>query len=99
MVVGMASAVRYVHPDKHPQLWINEVGVAPTHRRRGVAKGMLRALLDLGESLGCSEAWVLTHRSNLPAMGLYGAAGGVAEPEDQVMFTMRFPNLREGDSN
>jgi aminoglycoside 6'-N-acetyltransferase I len=34
LVVGMASAVDYVHPDKAPQLWVNEVGVAPTHRRR-----------------------------------------------------------------
>jgi hypothetical protein len=30
-VVGMASAVHYVHPDKPPELWINEVGVAPSH--------------------------------------------------------------------
>ena len=29
LVVGMASAVHYVHPDKPPELWINEVGVAP----------------------------------------------------------------------
>jgi hypothetical protein len=29
LVVGMASAVHYVHPDKPPELWVNEVGVAP----------------------------------------------------------------------
>lgn len=29
LVVGVASAVHYVHPDKSPELWINEVGVAP----------------------------------------------------------------------
>ena len=29
VVVGMASAVHYVHPDKPAQLFINEVGVAP----------------------------------------------------------------------
>lgn len=31
-VVGMASAVHHVHPDKPPELWINEVGVAPTNQ-------------------------------------------------------------------
>ncbi len=31
-VVGMASALHYVHPDKPPELYVNEVGVAPTHR-------------------------------------------------------------------
>lgn len=29
LVVGFASAMLYVHPDKpHPELWINEVGVS-----------------------------------------------------------------------
>ena len=28
LVLGMASAVHYVHPDKAPELWINEIGVA-----------------------------------------------------------------------
>jgi predicted N-acetyltransferase YhbS len=40
-VVGMASAVDYVHPDKAPQLWINEVGVAPSHQQRGIGRRLL----------------------------------------------------------
>lgn len=86
-VVGMASAVHYIHPDKPPELWINEVGVAPTHRRRGFAGKLLNALFRAGESLGCREAWVLTHRSNQAAMKLYASAGGRPDPEDQVMFS------------
>src|SRR4051812_20147472 len=53
-VVGMCSAVHYVHPDKAPQLWINEVGVAPTHRRRGIARALLGAMLRRGRDLGCT---------------------------------------------
>jgi len=37
LVVGFASGVHYIHPDKPAELWINEVGVAPAHRRRGSA--------------------------------------------------------------
>jgi aminoglycoside 6'-N-acetyltransferase I len=37
-VVGMITAVDYVHPDKAPQLWINEVGVAPPYQRQGTGK-------------------------------------------------------------
>jgi aminoglycoside 6'-N-acetyltransferase I len=80
VVVGMASAVDYVHPDKAPQLWINEVGVAPTHRRRGVGRGMLDALLAHGRTLGCTEAWLGTELDNVPARGLYESAGGVVAP-------------------
>jgi len=46
VVVGFASAVHYVHPDKAPQLWINEVAVAPPHRRRGLALGGPRSFVD-----------------------------------------------------
>lgn len=75
-VVGMASAVHYVHPDKPPELWINEVGVSPEHRGQGIGKRLLRALLDCGVELGCSEAWVLTEHNNVAAQRLYKSVGG-----------------------
>jgi ribosomal protein S18 acetylase RimI-like enzyme len=86
-VVGFASGVHYVHPDKPSELWINEVGVAPSHQGHGIGKAVVRALLQHGERLGCREAWVLTDRSNQAAMRLYTSAGGKEAPNDQVMFT------------
>lgn len=90
VVIGFVSAVHYVHPDKRaPELWINEVSVAATHRRRGVATRLLRQIFDLARTLGCAEAWVLTDRSNPAAMRLYAAAGAADPPADAVMFTFR----------
>lgn len=83
-IIGFASAVHYHHPDKPAELWINEVGVAPTHQGRGVGKRLLLAIFDIGRSLNCGEAWVLTDRSNSRAMGLYSGLGG--HPSDHVMF-------------
>jgi ribosomal protein S18 acetylase RimI-like enzyme len=87
LVVGFASAVHYVHPDKPPELWINEVGVAPSHHRRGIGKQIMAAILAHGRSLGCREAWVGTEESNLAARALYGAAGGLEEEDRVVTFT------------
>lgn len=86
-VVGMASAVHYVHPDKPPELWINEVAVAPSHHHRGIGRQLLDALFARGRTLGCQEAWVLTEQNNAAARGLYGAVGGVEAPEPVVMVT------------
>lgn len=88
-VVGFASAVHYVHPDKRAELWINEVGVAPSHQRQGLGQRLLRELFDVGRHLGCREAWVLTSRANLAAMRLYEAAGGREMDEPPAMFTFR----------
>ena len=94
MVVGFASAVQYVHPDKpRPELWVNEVGVSPAHQNRGIGKALMQALLDFARSAGCAEAWVLTERNNQPAMKLYRAVGGEEEQEEIVMFSFKLnPN-------
>ena len=88
VVVGMASGVRYVHPDKPSELWINEVGVAPTHQRRGLAKAILAELLAHARREGCREAWVLTDDDNTAARALYTSAGGDAG-SSQRMITFR----------
>lgn len=85
-VIGFVSAVDYIHPDKLPELWINEVSVAASHRRRGLAKQMLAAMFEHARSRGCRQAWVLTERSNAAALNLYQAAGGVEPPDEVVMF-------------
>ena len=88
VVVGMASAVHYHHPDKPvPELWIDEVGVASTHQGRGLGKALLAAMFDHGRQLGCGEAWVVTERTNEAAMRLYAAAGGVEASEPTVMLS------------
>lgn len=87
-VVGMASAVHYVHPDKPPELWVNEVGVAPAHQRKGVGRRLLAALFAHGRTLGCTEAWLGTEESNVAARGLYASAGGNEEPMVYVTFRL-----------
>lgn len=86
-VVGFASGVHYVHPDKPAEMWINEIGVAPSHQGRGLGKAVMRTLLQHAKRLGCCEAWVLTDRSNLAAMRLYASSGGQEAARDQVMCT------------
>jgi ribosomal protein S18 acetylase RimI-like enzyme len=89
-VVGFISAVHYVHPDKpRPELWINEVAVASTHRGQGIGGKLLNAILEIARGVGASEAWVLTNRSNAAAMRLYASLGGQTASDDEVMFTFK----------
>ena len=83
-VVGFASGMHYVHPDKPPELFIDEVGVAPTHQGRGIARQLMETLLDHGRALGCVTAWVGTEHDNTAANRLYASVGGV--PEEFVLY-------------
>ena len=85
-VVGMASALHYVHPDKPPEMYVNEVGVAPTYRNQGIGRRLLEVLFAHGRTLGCTEAWLGTEQNNTAALRLYAAAGGKEDPEDTVVF-------------
>lgn len=78
-VVGMASGVRYLHPDKLPSLWINEVGVGDDWLRRGIGKRLMEAMLDRAEAWGCEEAWLGTEEDNVPALALYRSMKGDEE--------------------
>jgi ribosomal protein S18 acetylase RimI-like enzyme len=86
VVVAMASAVHYVHPDKPPELWINEVGVSTDHHRKGLARRLLHALFVHGRELGCVQAWVLADQSNIAALQLYASVGGRSAAEPCIMF-------------
>jgi aminoglycoside 6'-N-acetyltransferase I len=91
VIVGQTAAVVHRHPDKPTELYIDEVGVAPEYRRRGIARRMLEAMLDHGKALGCEEAWVGTEPDNLPARGLYEQRRrqGDDAGEEFVMYVFR----------
>lgn len=86
-IVGQCAAVVHRHPDKPTELYIDEVGVTPALRRRGIARRMLDAMFALGRELGCEEAWVGTEPDNIAARALYETASPPPEPaETFVMY-------------
>lgn len=87
-VIGMASAFHYVHPDKDPTLFVNEVSVLEEHQSQGLGRELVRHLCEHGRKIGCNEAWVATESSNLSARKAYVGAGGVEEEESVVLFTL-----------
>ena len=89
IVVGMASAIAYLHPDKPLQLFVNEVGVASRAQRRGIGRALLDAIVERGRAMGCKEAWVATEVSNTAARALYVAAGGAEDPDHAVVYTWK----------
>lgn len=85
LVVGFASALHYVHPDKEADFWVNEVGVDDAYQNRGIGRRLLAELFEHAKTLGCDHAWVTTEKDNQAARRLYEVAGGVEDPDDIVM--------------
>ena len=88
-VIGFASGVHYVHPDKPAELWINEIGVAPPFRRRGIGQQLMEALFEAGRDCGCAEAWVLAESGNSEARRFYAALDGKETPSVMYSFALQ----------
>ena len=70
-------------PDKVTELYVDEVGVATSHLRQGIATAMLTELFTWAREHGCEEAWLGTERDNTAANGLYRRFGGA---EDTIKY-------------
>lgn len=98
VVVGMGSAIAYVHPDKPLALFINEVGVSARCQGQGVGKRLMSALLQQGRLLGCTEAWVATEENNAAARALYTSLAGKEDPAHAVVYTWSLHEPADGAS-
>jgi len=90
LVVGMASAVEYFHPDKKAQLFINEVGVATTHRRKGIGRALVTQLIEVAKDRHCSYAWLGTENSNTAAQACFGMVPGAGTPQSFLLYEWDF---------
>lgn len=85
-VVGMATGLFYFHPDKPLEFFVNEVGVAESHWRRGIAGRLMAVLFDAARARGVRYAWVGTETGNTAANALYRSFG----PKGQEMMFYEF---------
>ena len=69
-VLGYALAAR-----ADGEIEIRSLAVASAHRRRGLARRLLAALLESERATGASDAFLEVRRSNAAAQRLYASAG------------------------
>jgi aminoglycoside 3-N-acetyltransferase I len=86
-IIGVVLAYRLERID-HPsgQLFVYDVEVAESHRRRSVGRALMGHVRDIVEREQLKEAFVLTTRDNAAAIALYSSTGAIADDEEGVVF-------------
>jgi ribosomal protein S18 acetylase RimI-like enzyme len=84
--IGFVSGVELTHPDKGTEMFLYELAVDESHRRRGTGTALVTALRELARERGCYDMWVLTDEDNEAALRTYRKAGS-AESSTHVMLT------------
>jgi aminoglycoside 3-N-acetyltransferase I len=68
-------------------MFFYEIGVAESHRRRGIGRRMISTLKSVCREENAMKMWVPTGRTNIAATGLYVSTGAVPLPSgDEVTY-------------
>ncbi|WP_120521890.1 GNAT family N-acetyltransferase [Arthrobacter celericrescens] len=95
--VGFVSGVETTHPDKGTEMFLYELGVDESWRRRGVASRLIGALADIARERGCYGMWTGTESDNDAALATYRATGADIEPGTTIV-VYRFRPQGAGDA-
>ncbi len=80
VVAGQAQAMIQHHLHRSPELYLDNLGVSPEHRRQGMATALVEDVRRWATELGCDRGpWIVTEPDNDAANALYGALGAVRE--------------------
>lgn len=69
--VGMVSGFEYFHPDKAPQVFLNEIGVSDAFQNQGIGRALVREVLREATRRGATYVWLGTEVDNLPARSCF----------------------------
>jgi ribosomal protein S18 acetylase RimI-like enzyme len=73
VVVGQVRGNVHLQPDRASDLYLDNLGTAPSHQRRGIATQLVRALTAWGKAHGCTYVWLATETDNTGAILFYKA--------------------------
>ncbi|MGA7173407.1 MAG: GNAT family N-acetyltransferase [Candidatus Dormiibacterota bacterium] len=91
--VGYVTGVETTHPDKGTEMFLYELAVAQSHRRRGIGSALVRQLAEVARHCHCYGMWVATEIANRAARATYECTGAVVDVSPSVVFSWRFDEV------
>lgn len=91
-VVGWCWGQHMLRPDRTSMMYLHELEVAEAFRRRGIARALVEAFIEVGRALGASKMFLTTGEANAAARALYeqlGAGLAAQGPTVSYWFQLR----------
>ncbi|MCD8509030.1 MAG: GNAT family N-acetyltransferase [Bacillus sp. (in: Bacteria)] len=68
-------------------MYMHQVEVLPQYRQLGIGKQLMEAFILICQNKDCSRLFLITNKSNAPAIALYDSVGGKTLHEDDIVYT------------
>ena len=88
-IIGFAYGCILAKPDGRKDFYLHTIDVAKEWQGQGHGQKLMRFIRKHIQSLGCEKMFLVTNRSNLPAVGCYQKSGGHAPATDDVVYVFR----------
>lgn len=75
VVVGQCVGYVLVDVAGGQSLYLDNLGVTPSHQRQGIARSLVGECRQWASELGCETAWLATEPDNEKAVALYRSLG------------------------
>lgn len=86
-VIGFVLAYKLQRYDeKNDMIYIHEVGVLEEYRRLGIGKKLMEYVKDICKEENLSKIFLITNKSNIPAVSLYESTDGKEMEDDNVVY-------------
>jgi ribosomal protein S18 acetylase RimI-like enzyme len=67
-------------------MYMHQVEVVPQFQRQGIGTKLIEAFITICKDRDCGRLFLITNKSNMPAINLYKSSGGRAPSKDDVVF-------------
>lgn len=90
-VAGYAYGYELQRVDgKSSMMYIHTIEVSPEYRRQGIGKRIINEITDICRKNGFYKMFLITNKSNIPAVLLYESMNGKVKHDDYVVFDYEF---------
>lgn len=89
-IIGFALAYTLQRYDgQNSMMYLHEIGVNEDSRRKGIGKKLLKALKNICTENDFMKLFLITNKSNRPAVRLYESLDGETDSDDDVVYTIK----------
>lgn len=75
---------------KNSMMYLHAIEVLPEYRRQGFGREMMNEIIDICKKNNFLKMFLITEKSNVPAVALYEKTGGIVKHDDYTVFDYGF---------
>ena len=73
-----------------PMFYLHSIDVSDTYKRKGLGKSLMNKMMEDFKVQGIKECFLITNKSNIPAVNLYESIGGKPLNDDDIVYGWDF---------